>query len=200
MLWIMLGNVNTNIDILSLEDVYNEFHGKYTFFKKTWNTYITRCIENQLDYTHLSQVHKTTIGRGFTIPENPKFVQTENTILIYKDQNLSSLLSSYIFPNSWILNISDNMKIIVYFVPISSNQTILYLFTFRMFLTSLLIKQVVDFIINISNRIILKQDQHIVESQSYSVFNPSNEVLMRHDKAIKLFRNMWESRKANTKN
>jgi phenylpropionate dioxygenase-like ring-hydroxylating dioxygenase large terminal subunit len=192
MIWIMLGDVNTDIDILPLQAIYTQFNGKYTFFKKTWNSHISRCIENQLDYTHLTQVHKTTIGRGFVVPENPKFVQTENTILIYKDENSYSALSSYIFPNSWILNISDKMKIIAYFAPIDSKQTVLYIVTFRCFLNSLFIKSIVDYIVNTGNRIILKQDQQVVESQR-SISDHDNELLMKHDTAIRMFRKMWKS-------
>ena len=200
MLWTMFGNIENNIDMLPLEEIYTKFNGKYTFFKKTWNTHISRCVENQLDYTHLSEVHKTTIGRGFTIPENPKVIQTENTISIYKDEDSYYPLSSYIFPNSWILNISDKMKIIVYFVPVSINQTIIYICTFRQFLNSFLIKTVVDFIMNISNKFILSQDQKVVESQSCFLVNTNNEVLMKHDKAIRLFRNMWQSNQENQNN
>ncbi len=194
MIWVMFGTHTSTHDISPLEDLFTKFKGQYSFFKKAWNSHITRCIENQLDYTHLPEVHKTTIGRNFVMPQNPRFEQTGNTIFTYQRDNINSPSSIYIFPNSWILNISDKMKIIAYFVPVSQNQTIIYIFTFRSFLTAKPIKPIIDFVMNVSNKIILKQDQKVVESQTSWNNMLEDEVLMKHDKAIKLFRNMWKSR------
>lgn len=194
MIWVMFGNPSGVDDISPLENVFNSFNGNYSFFSKKWDSYITRCIENQLDYTHLAEVHKTTIGRNFVMPQNPRFEQTDNSIITYQRDGDSSPSTIYVYPNSWILNISDKMKIIAYFVPVSQNQSIIYIFTFRDFLTAKPIKPIIDFVMNISNKIILKQDQKVVESQASWNNKLEDEVLMKHDKAIKLFRNMWKSR------
>ena len=61
----------------------------------------------------------------------------------------------YIYPNFWLLNNGDKLKICVYFTPINGHQTKLYLVNYRKFMTSKIIKPLADLIFSITNRIIL---------------------------------------------
>ena len=76
------------------------------------------CIENQLDYTHLKFVHHNTIGRHFKMPQNPKAVCTEQEIKIYFGEKDTPAMS-FFFPNTWVLNISPKMQLVLYFAPLS---------------------------------------------------------------------------------
>lgn len=193
MVWIFWGDdYVSDLDIGILDQIHTDFNSKYSMFTKSWNANITRCIENQLDYTHLPNVHHNTIGKNFVIPENPFFEMKNNCIYSSHSnkQNTTIANSIFIFPNAWILNISSKFKLIVYFVPLDNHRTKLYLLSYRKFLNNRIIKKMIDIPVNFYNQIILKQDQKIVESQTMD-FNSSDELLMKHDGAIRLFRNLW---------
>jgi phenylpropionate dioxygenase-like ring-hydroxylating dioxygenase large terminal subunit len=195
MIWIFYGLIENELVIEPLQQIYNNFAEQYCYTSKVWQSNITRCIENQLDYTHLPSVHHNTIGRNFTMPQNAKFIKSFDGVKSFHRDNINEPSTEYIFPNSWILNISPKFKMVVYFVPISATQTKFYLFNFRGFLNNFMVRKIFDFILNITNRIILRQDQRVVQSQGLTPSNlPNKELLMRHDGAIKLFRELWNER------
>ncbi len=194
MVWLYYGSSEEPLIIDPLITLYKDFNFSYSFTTKIWKSHITRCIENQLDYTHLSFVHSNTIGRNFHIPEKLKFIKNVNEIKVLKEENKDPFFE-YIFPNAWILHISNKIKLIVYFVPIKDDKTKFYLFTYRKFLNQKFLKPVIDYIFNISNKIILKQDQKIVESQGNKPsYLANNELLMFHDTAIRIFRELWQNK------
>jgi phenylpropionate dioxygenase-like ring-hydroxylating dioxygenase large terminal subunit len=92
-----------------------------------WTQHYTRCIENQLDVTHLSFVHYDTIGRGnHTISDGPVVETTDTEIKFWvfnrKEDGKPSVLPKdmkkpdsppmlhFKFPNIWENNIADGMK------------------------------------------------------------------------------------------
>lgn len=193
MIWMYWGEgPETPFDYRELEHIHQTFGGQYSATKKTWSSHITYCIENQLDYTHLRFVHHNTIGRGFQMPENPTEICDENKISIYlNDKNKASMI--YYFPNSWVLNISDRMKLMLFFSPIGRHKTQLYLRTYRSFMNYPIIKILFDKIMTVSNRVVLRQDQQVVASQGeLPSYLAKNDMLMRHDKAIRYFREQWK--------
>ncbi|MCX8514219.1 MAG: aromatic ring-hydroxylating dioxygenase subunit alpha [Burkholderiales bacterium] len=195
MVWMFYGLIENDLAIEPLQQIYDTFAGTYCYISKIWKSHITRCIENQLDYTHLPSVHHNTIGKKFTMPQNAKFIKSFDGIKSFHRDNNDGPSTEYVFPNSWILNISANFKMIVFFVPISEVETKFYIFNFRQFLNNFMTKKIFDFILNITNKIILRQDQMVVESQGLTPSNLSNnELLMKHDGAIKLFRELWNER------
>ena len=196
MVWINFGDDSEPLQIEALIDINNEFKAKYSFISKIfWSSHITRCIENQLDYTHLPLVHHNTIGRNFKLPTDPHFIQNDNGIKIFHKGEIKGPSSEYIFPNAWMLNISNKMKLVVYFVPISESKTEFYIFAYRKFLNNKLFKHIFDLLFKYSNRVIIKQDQKVVESQGIAPsFLAKNELLMRHDTAIRMFRELWQSK------
>ena len=193
MIWINIGG-NNDDDLSPLLEIHEKFKGIYSLAKKNWQSNITRCIENQLDYTHLPVVHKRTIGKNFKMPIKPKFIRNFNNILSFHRENSINPSSIYVYPNSWILNISDNIKIVVYFVPMSAEETRFYLLTYRSFLNNFLLRKIVNVIFNYFNLKILKEDQSVVVSQGAGFStDATNELLIKHDGAIKLFRQIWKS-------
>ena len=194
MIWIYWGEGAAQpFEYQALSDIHTQFK-THSFIQKIWHSHMTYCIENQLDYTHLRFVHKSTIGRGFKMPHNPKVVTSDQAISIYFD-NQDAPATTFLLNNAWILNISKQMKLVLYFCPIDETQTQLYLYSYRQFLSHALIKKIVDPLVNLSNRIILKQDQHVVASQgTLPSYLAQADMLMRHDQAIRDFRQIWRDR------
>ena len=193
MIWMYWGEeTHTPFDYDELEQIHQTFDGQYSATKKTWSSHITYCIENQLDYTHLRFVHHNTIGRSFQMPENPTEICDEDKITIYlNNKDKASMI--YYFPNSWVLNISDKMKLMLFFSPIDKHNTQLYLRTYRGFMNYPVIKILFDKIMAVSNRVILRQDQQVVASQGQlPSYLAKNDMLMRYDKAIRYFREQWK--------
>jgi phenylpropionate dioxygenase-like ring-hydroxylating dioxygenase large terminal subunit len=198
MVWVYFGGSDSleqlpTFVVDSLTTMHQKFKGKYSVFTKVWTSHITRCIENQLDYTHLPHVHKTTIGRGFKLPTDPQFIKDKLGVKSFQVNEVRDATTEYIFPNAWILNVSNKMKLLVYFVPITKHETKLYLLTYQGYVTANILKPLVDIAFNYSNRIILQQDQQVVQSQgTQSSLECKHELLMKHDTAIRLFRELWQ--------
>lgn len=194
MIWMYWGETPTTFLYPDVEALHQSFVGCYSHIDKIWRSHITYCIENQLDYTHLRFVHHNTIGRGFKMPAHPHetFLPTGIDIAL-KDPETISI--QYFFPNVWLLHISKRMKLMLFFAPINEKETQLYLRVYRKFLTNPMIKTLVDSVMVLSNRVILKQDQKVVASQGLlPSYDANDDVLMRYDKAIRYFRESWQAR------
>jgi len=193
MIWVYYGDGEPEEFVRpSLETIDQTFNGKYSFIAKNWHAHITRCIENQLDYTHVFTVHKTTIGRGFKIPQNSRFIINEPNISIFQTESDEKEGLEYLYPNAWILHISRKMKLLVFFVPISMSCTRIYVRTYSSMGNIWLLGYLFNKVLNISNRVILRQDQRVVESQEcISSHLCQDELLMKHDAGIRAFRKMW---------
>jgi phenylpropionate dioxygenase-like ring-hydroxylating dioxygenase large terminal subunit len=194
MIWIYWGDGPATVFTYpELAELHHQFK-TYSMTQKTWQSHMTYCIENQLDYTHLAFVHHNTIGRNFKMPDSPRVVADARMIQIYFDQQSTPALT-FFFNNTWVLNIGSQMKVLLYFCPVDAGQTQLYLRTYRQFLSHKMVKKIADFFINLSNRIILKQDQVVVASQGIlPSYLAQEDGLMRHDQAIREFRRLWEER------
>lgn len=192
MIWILYGSDSKEFNFPELRDLHEIFQSSYCETSKVWNSHITYCVENQLDYTHLPSVHKNTIGRGFKFPQDPTFTLDECKITI--GFNDKQPMVDFYFPNIWVLHVSKNMKLLVYFVPINEVQTMLYLRSYNSLLRFNLTNFLLSPIFNKLNKIILKQDQRVVCSQgSLPSYLAVDDVLMKNDRAIKYFRKLWGS-------
>ena len=190
MIWIFYGESPSDFSLPILEDIDALFDGHYAQTERTWQSHITYCIENQLDYTHLPDVHHNTIGRNFKLPKNPIFNLDEKFISIHLDKEEPAL--NFYFPNTWILNVAKKMKLMVFFAPINEKETILYLRTYNPILKIPVIRTLLSPLFNILNAIILKQDKRVVQSQGSGVSCAvQDDRLMKHDKAIAFFRKIW---------
>ena len=193
MIWIYIGSDQDFQEFYypELAEIHKNFRA-YSQTEKIWDSHMTYCIENQLDYTHLQFVHKNTIGRGYKLPQDPKIIKNSTSISIYFNQEIKPRLQ-FFFPNIWVLNISEKINLVLYFSPINSGQTQLYLRTYRDFLIYPGIKKLVDLVMNFMNQVILKQDQKVVASQGNKPsYQAQKDSLMLHDQAIRSFRNHWE--------
>lgn len=189
MIWIKYGTAD-NFAYPELQQLHSSFQEHYSQTQRCWNSHITYCIENQLDYTHLKYVHHNTIGKGFKLPTQPRYEYREDSIRIFFHGDRPVL--TYYFPNTWILNISEKMKVLIFFSPINETETLLYLRTYRNFLNLRLVKPLVDSIMKISNRIILRQDEKVVRSQgTFPSYLAKDDKLLKHDAAIRYFRTRW---------
>lgn len=192
MIWIYWGNEAADFNPTHFEKIHHDFKGHYSQTSKRWHSHISYCIENQLDYTHLPLVHHNTIGRHFNLPKNPSIECTAERIATYFDGE--RLVAELLLPNIWILHAGKKIKIMLFFAPINEHETLLYLRTYRSFVTFQPLKPLVDWLMNLANKAILKQDQKVVASQGKEPsYMASEDNLFVHDKAIKHFRGLFQS-------
>ena len=190
-----------------LDDTY-----AYSEIQDHWNSHYSRCIENQLDVVHVPIVHYNTIGRGNkTLINGPK-VEYENGILrtsanneldigqkpkppaecIINDTNLN-----FIFPNIWMNHITPKIKVMIYFVPVDDENTILYIRFYCKIAKMKAINSFVAFFGKFANRIIERQDKRVVITQKPKASSlKSGEKLLMGDGPIVMYRKMREELKS----
>lgn len=150
-----------------------------------WNAHYSRVIENQLDVAHLPFVHHNTIGRsGLTLVDGPglQWISDDMFFVYYynriddgtparkpsevpvpdldKDFKLE-----FIFPNLWENHISKKMRIMIAFVPVDHENTILYLRFYQKFIRLPLLRRLVNWLAMPFNLLIAHQDRRVVSTQ-----------------------------------
>ena len=92
----------------------------------------------------------------------------------------------FIFPNIWQNVINPKMHIIVAFVPIDDDNTLMYLRVYQSFATLPILKQIFEWVSMYYNRKILAEDKAIVETHDtrISSFPTPDEVLFQADLPI----------------
>jgi phenylpropionate dioxygenase-like ring-hydroxylating dioxygenase large terminal subunit len=150
-----------------------------------WKAHYSRVIENQLDAAHLPFVHHNTIGLGNqTIVDGPLFQwQDQNMFYVYVHNRLEDgtiplkpeqmpapdpvkdFKMEFIFPNLWQNYISEKMRILVAFVPVDQENTILYLRFYQKFVRIPFVRVLVARLSAPSNLIITHQDRGVVVTQ-----------------------------------
>lgn len=153
--------------------------------KDYWKAHYSRVIENQLDVVHLPFVHHNTIGRGNkTVVDGPAISWVNNQMFytyVYnrKDDGTKPKQSTdldippldkdfkleFIFPNLWQNYISKKLRIVIAFVPINDEKTVLYIRTYQKFIKIPLLKNIIGFLFSKMNKIIAHQDRRIVQTQ-----------------------------------
>ncbi len=147
-----------------------------------WSVHYSRVIENQLDVVHLPFVHATTIGKGNkTVVNGPKILwdgkelntwatnaldtgqtpQNANEIVI-KDQQV---VLRFRFPNLWMNDIADKIKVVIAFVPVSSTQTKLYIRFYQSVTSVPVLKQLFLLSGIWGSFVIERQDKRVVTTQ-----------------------------------
>ncbi len=152
----------------------------YSEIEDHWNSHYSRSIENQLDVVHLPFVHHNTIGRGNrTLVNGPKVAVKGNTITTsanndvdlgqtpkkHEECTINSTYVSFMFPNIWINNISEEIKVFIYFAPVDDENTVLYIRFYCKLSKLKLINQVIAFFGKFGNRKIERQDKRVVITQ-----------------------------------
>jgi phenylpropionate dioxygenase-like ring-hydroxylating dioxygenase large terminal subunit len=158
--------------------------------------HITRAIENQLDFVHLAFVHRTTIGRGFD-PTRKASVQADDVSIKFSVQQHEKFADSSIhfkMPNIWMNTITERFRIMLAFCPIDESRTKIYLRTYQAFVTLPLLGAALTRLMNLSNRIVFKQDSRVVNShpKGASTDTGGDELLFTGDAPVRHFRRLWQ--------
>lgn len=180
-IWIWWGDPQEEYpDLPWFDDVDDKFH--YFTLRDPWKTHYSRCIENQLDVSHLWIVHHNTIGRGNRrVCDGPYVEFSDNLERVWvsnrKEDGSESILPSKIekpsypalvrfkFPNLWQNKLSDKVRIIIAFTPIDEENTILYLRFIHKITRIPIFRGLISLFGRYFSRIIAHQDRRVVETQ-----------------------------------
>ncbi|MGL4608022.1 MAG: Rieske 2Fe-2S domain-containing protein [Eubacteriaceae bacterium] len=154
----------------------------YRSFKDHWPVHYSRAIENQLDVVHLPFVHHNTIGKGDkTLVNGPVIVQDGQSLTFYVDNEVdhhqkplsSEEITNYldlphlkfIFPNTWENIITEKIRVMAGFIPVDEENTIVCIRFYQRFITTPLLKELVNALGILYSIIILRQDKRVVVTQ-----------------------------------
>ena len=164
-----------------LTDIGPEF--SYASGVDRWNTHYSRAIENQLDTPHVPFVHATTIGRGAgTIADGPwvewDAVDRFRVIPLYRPDDGSAAIHAdqksapekefhleFIFPNLWQNYLSEKARVMLAFVPVDEENTVIYFRQYQKFVRTPGVRTLVNKLSVPLNRLILHQDRRVVLTQ-----------------------------------
>jgi phenylpropionate dioxygenase-like ring-hydroxylating dioxygenase large terminal subunit len=150
-----------------------------------WNAHYSRVIENQLDAAHLPFVHYNTIGRGNrTIVDGPLLHWLDGDMFYVFVHNrvddgtpplkpeqmptpdpVKDFKLEFIFPNLWQNYIGEKVRIMVAFVPVDQENTILYLRFYQKFMRVPVLRELITRLSTPLNLIITHQDRRVVVTQ-----------------------------------
>ena len=180
-IWVWYGDVTAELpEIPFFDELKTGF--SYGEFSENWNVHYSRAIENQLDVVHLPFVHKTTIGRGNkTLVNGPVVKWDGNRMTFYvknaldegqrpqkpnEVENFEKLFHlQYQVPNIWQNIIGDKLRVFAAFAPVDEENTHIYLRFYQNFMHVPVLKQLVNALTTVSNKIILHQDRKVVLTQ-----------------------------------
>ncbi len=129
-----------------------------------WRTHWTRVVENQLDFTHLPFVHRTTIGRFITAAMEVE-VHTDGADFIrtwVKDQEAGVL--ELHAPNLWRIRLGKKTWGLSAFVPVDEAQTRIYIRYYQRDVPWPVLRDLYGWLMGYANRFILAQDERVVQS------------------------------------
>lgn len=218
LIWLWWGGPREDLPPLPFfEDLDESFH--YATLRDHWPVHYSRAIENQLDVSHLPFVHHNTIGRGGrTLVDGPLARLEDNRLLVWvynrtddgtpprKPRDIPQpdrpAMLHFHFPNVWQNRISDRVRIALAFAPIDEANTMLYLRFYHRFLTVPILRVMVGWLGNLSNRVILRQDKRVVITQQpKKTALQMGENLFQGDRPIVMYRQrrqrLMEHRKPN---
>jgi phenylpropionate dioxygenase-like ring-hydroxylating dioxygenase large terminal subunit len=148
-----------------------------------WSAHYSRAVENQLDVVHLPFVHRDTIGRGNATLVNGPVVEKkgEDHIVVHpynavdtgqvpvKAEEIAPPYTSFHvefhFPNLWQNWIADAVRIVIAFVPVDSEHSLLYLRFYQKFLRLPLLGDLAALMGIPFSLKIAHQDRRIVQTQ-----------------------------------
>jgi phenylpropionate dioxygenase-like ring-hydroxylating dioxygenase large terminal subunit len=180
LIWIWYGDP---VEPLPEIPFFEELDGfSYGEFHENWNVHYTRAIENQLDVVHLPFVHRTTIGRGNKCLVNGPVVRWEKNRMTYyvkntpddggrpqkaaEIQDYEKLYSLQMqMPNIWQNRVSAKLRIMAAFAPVDEENTMIYLRFCQKIVTVPVLKQIMNGLGNMANRVVLHQDRRVVLTQ-----------------------------------
>jgi phenylpropionate dioxygenase-like ring-hydroxylating dioxygenase large terminal subunit len=218
LIWVWYGDESESIpEIEFLEGIDKSF--VYDTFIDPWPVHYSRCIENQLDVSHLPFVHYDTIGRGNrTLVNGPKVEYKNYRIKFWVnnvvDDGITKPLTpeefreensvvhlEFLFPNVWQNYIDDRIRVFAAFVPVDEDNSLVYIRFYQRFLTVPILEKLVTKLSMPLNRKILHQDRRIVRTQIPKKTGlKMNENLFQADLPIIIYRQKREEFKRLEKN
>jgi len=142
-IWIYWGDPTEHLQRPKFFEDFQDPKFTFTNFKDHWNTHYSRMLENQLDVCHISIVHHNTIGRGKNVVVEGPYVELEEDLLsiwamnrkddgtpvkpitkVKKPDRHPSL--QFRFANIWQNWIADDLRIMIAFVPVDDENSIMY--------------------------------------------------------------------------
>ncbi len=178
----------------------------YGRFHQKWPVHYSRMAENQLDMTHLPFVHANSIGRGGrTVVDGPLALLEGDLMQIWVFNRLDDGTPArkmeeltrperhpqleFRFPNIWHNWISDDVRITVAFVPVDDENAIMYGRFYQRVMRLPILREVVNWVGNISGHYIANQDRVIVSKQWPKKSDlKMGEKMMQSDRAILTYR------------
>lgn len=187
------------------EDIGKGF--SYSHFYQPWNVHYSRMVENQLDVMHLPFVHHNTIGRGGRMLVDGPLVKMEGDTLnlwVYNrlDDGTPPRKAEQIppptrlpflifhFPNLWENRISDDIRILVAFVPVDEEHSIMYGRYYQNIVRLPVLKEIFNLLGKWGSIVIANQDNRIVSNQlpKRTKLKDMGEIFLPGDKAILTYR------------
>ena len=192
------------------DNIDNSF--SYMSFQQSWPVHYSRMVENQLDVMHLPYVHHNTIGRGMkTVVDGPKIRLQDDLLELWvynraddgrparrADELPEPTRHPFLqfrFPNLWQNWISDDIRIVVAFVPVDEENTIMYGRYYQRVMRVPVLRELVNWIGAVSSIYIAGQDQRIVSFQEpkKSTYKLTADRPVQGDHAILTYRKKrWE--------
>lgn len=163
------------------DDIGDDF--SYGQVRDPWDAHYSRAIENQLDVVHLPFVHHNTIGAGGqTLVDGPVVQWLDNDrFRLYPYNRIDDgapprkaeeitvaedrFHLEFIFPNLWQNHLSDSARIVVAFVPVDQEHTILYLRFYQNSVRIPVLRDVFNVMAMPFNVLIAHQDRRVVQTQ-----------------------------------
>lgn len=153
-------------------------------FVSEWPVHYSRAVENQLDWAHLSFVHRRTIGRFASVEVD---VCTE----VRGDRIRSWLTGApqtdieVIGPNLWSLRMSSRSRAVLAFAPIDDGRMIYYSRLYQDRVTAPGLAGLIGLVNRWANRVVLAEDQRVVTTQVPRISSLSNgEIYVKSDQPI----------------
>jgi phenylpropionate dioxygenase-like ring-hydroxylating dioxygenase large terminal subunit len=182
----------------------------YATIKDHWANHYSRAIENQLDVVHLPFIHRTTIGRGNRTLVNGPIAKLINNwsgdhlinLWVYNEidngqypKKSSELPEPNVRPflqfrygNIWHNWISDQIRVVIAFVPLDNENTLLYI-RFYHSVKFPVVSQLFGWLGSLGNFMIERQDRRVVITQRpHRPDLDIGEILIPGDNPIILYR------------
>ncbi len=211
-IWLWFGEKREKYPELPfIEDVDESF--RCSTFVDHWKVHYSLCIENQLDVSHLPFVHRTTIGKGNkTLVDGPVVKGDDKGFGVWvfnkMDDGQQPKKASEIpvtpppmltvnMPSIWQNRITEDIRIVIAFVPVDEEHTLIYMRFCQRFLTLPGLGKLIAFLGKLFSIKILRQDKAVVETQlpKKSELKMGGQNLFQADYPIVFFRRIREKLK-----
>ena len=163
---------------------------RWSRITETWDTHWSRVAENQLDFTHLPFVHRTSIGRGLDPAVEVRIEGDGDRLTMWASNQKTRL--ELVAPNLWRNRLGDKVNIVMVFAAIDEGTTRAYVRFYQRIVPLPVLGDLVCWLSRWPNAFILGQDRRVVTSQHPAPARLRNgEQLVKSDAPIIWFRR-WQ--------